>query len=151
MKWILLVLAFVSTLASAKGELLTYDYGNQITRSYLTVYLDGTIKHSEVQGGGKPPTPMPDEKLSPADRKTLFNSIDAVYHADLETMSGAPTTMGSSSGELVAHSMLGPRVVRKIERGKQVGDLDSITFSVAREATWIEKFVFARVANKMYP
>lgn len=150
MKRILFGLAiFLTHLAHAKGELLTYEYGNQITRSELRILLDGTIHRTEKRAGGAPAEIMPDVMLTPDVRKQLFFAIQAVVERTPDVIPGHDTTLGSSSGRLEAHSMLGSHLIRTIERGKP-GEKDTVTYSKVPEARWIERLVFSLVENRMY-
>ena len=150
MKKVLLTLLLLGCpLVYAQGVLLKYGYGNQITYSELSVFLDGTIKRTEKYGGGAAPESQPDVMLTPETRRQLFFAIDAVSRAGHEVVPGHVTLLGSSSGKLMAYSKDHEYVVRTVERGLP-REKDTVTYSTASEARWIEKLVHSLVENRMY-
>jgi hypothetical protein len=149
MKAIFLLLCVAARASFGAGPLLTYTYGNQITRSELSIQLDGTVQRSEVRGPGEAAEVLPEIMLTADTRKQLFMAIHEISQAQPVVVPGHETLDGSSSGSLKAYSQIGPYVIRVIERGKPL-EKDVVSYSPAPEARWIEKLVFSLVENDMY-
>jgi hypothetical protein len=99
MKYLILILSFVSITAHAKATriLLEYDFGNQITRSGLTVLSNGLIMKTETLQGKT--TYLTDRQLSPAELTKLVKNIDAAALAEPFRNDDIVAAMGGSYGD----------------------------------------------------
>ncbi len=143
---------FASSLSfGASKVLLKFEFGNQITRSYLTIFDNGTIERRERLQPGKPLVTSPEISLTETSKKQLTDALEAVEKGNQSTEPGNKTSLGSSSGSLVGYTAGGvPLTVRVITRGNGMGSRDTVKFSTTPEARWIEKLVNSVVERKMY-
>ncbi len=124
------------------GDILAYNFGNQITGSNYNVSSAGVVAHSERTCC--PPTET-DQNDPPLDATTLGKLkgwIEAAKTASVLSKDGAATREGSTSGMLEACAEDGtPFIIRDVVRNDSAGGLDTIYYNTASEAEEIRAFV----------
>jgi hypothetical protein len=128
--------------------LLSYDYGNQITRSGLTVLSNGLVMSSRTSQSQT--SRLPDQQLPQDVLSKLTTSINLSAVAPQARFDGEPTTMGSSSGTLVGYTADGyASNILLVSRGAKPGDSDTIIFQPRLESLEVVNFVNSKVQNKI--
>jgi hypothetical protein len=151
-----LVLGLLSGIlgASAWGaeSLLEYEFGNQIVRSRLVVFNDGTIEHTEH--GCCPPAdkPVAEPVLSGAELQELRSRILGAWGLPTETKKN-PFLLGSETGHLYVYAS-GRRVsIRDYQiQGAQQGPTGAEILVISKlgaDAVWVREWVEKYVRVKM--
>lgn len=150
MKNIFLLFLFLSAPLIYAREILHYRYGNQITRSELSVQEDGSVVVIETTCC-PPHSESTQFFLSENQFYGLEAAIENSSTTPLQVLEGEATTEGSSSGELIAWTEAGKKViVRTIERSSSLFGKDILTINPSPQSRWVEDFVFDQVVQKMY-
>ncbi|MEO7113123.1 MAG: hypothetical protein ABI183_21975 [Polyangiaceae bacterium] len=119
---------------SSKKVIVDFNYGNQITHSYLTITSGGTVtKREHVCCGHTDKTTT--SKLSASKLKALKAEIVAASSGTESSKKGNPTTFGSSSGAVIATTASG-QAVTVYDDARATSDTghDTVTTNDAPEA-----------------
>lgn len=128
--------------AKSTATLVEYDFGNQITRSALKIFSDGTIEHSERICCPPTSKPVPEVKLTVKELDQLNEWIEDSQEGEIKIAKGGPTTMGSSSGTLYAYNQKKQKVaLRIVERDQEIGKSNKVSYNDSRPAASIQKLV----------
>jgi hypothetical protein len=93
------------------NEILKYSYGNQISRSTLSIYDNGDVVRTEKAGGGGRQVNVPMKDLTPAQLATLKRRIETAADAESATGDRKLTGLGQRFGSLEVESADGEEVV----------------------------------------
>ena len=137
-------------LADASRTILDYGYGNQISRSLVSILEDGTVIHQEKASGGGDLQTIDEARLSARDAAALQLAIAGASQGEQEESEGGATTLGSSSGWLVVYDRDRQQVnIHSIKRGDRPGDRNTVTKNQAPESYWILSLVNRYAKRKM--
>jgi hypothetical protein len=126
----------------ASGDILAYEYGNQITGSELHVQADGTVVHEERICCPPEVNDQNAPALEAAALTELKGWIDAAKSGTISVSDGTPTSLGSSAGTLAACSADGTAIViHNVIRNAAIGQPDRVESNTAAEAAEIRAFV----------
>lgn len=133
--------------------LLQYDFGNQITRSRVTILSSGLIMSSESLHGKA--THLADKHLSKDDLQALRSDLEQAARAGTPVYrEGHPTLFGSMSGSLIVNTQDGYQsTIYAIEPNREnplpPDARDSVVYQPGPEAKSIVERVNALVSEKM--
>lgn len=149
MKILILFFALISTgVCFASSKILNYNYGNQITRSVLSIYDDGSILHTERQLSQVDQileNPLDDVSLA-----QLIGLINGAAKGEQVNFGAGQSGNGSSAGSLAVFDADRNIVnIRSIDFGPLDGSPQPVQMNSSQEAREIEKIVFAIVKRKM--
>ena len=127
--------------ASAASPLLEFSNGNQIYGSTLAISSTGKITHTERNCCPPHTDPVREKQLTAADLSHLKRLITAAAKARVLDHEGAPTSEGSTAGELAANVGKKKIVIYRIERASPDGGHNKVSVNQAPEAALIKKLV----------
>ena len=131
------------------GEvILDYSFGNQITRSTLTVFETGQIDHREKSSGGGMFVPVAEAALTGSALTELKDRVNLVRQGTVSVSTDAGGALGASTGFLVVGlSDGGTKAVRSIAFDPQNTMNLVTTQSSASSAPLLLDFVRAKVTQ----
>lgn len=123
------------------STLVEFVNGNQIFGSYVTIYSDGTIAHSERNCCPPATVNTKEAPLPPSQMDHLVSLIAVAAKGRMVTQNGSPTAEGSESGYLKAYDSGMGFTVYQVDRNENPPGPNKVTINESQAAEEIKKLV----------
>ena len=151
MKYLISFILFLITFSIHANQsthvVLSYEFGNQITRSTLTVLSNGLVMKSESLNGKN--TYLADEQLTQKDTQILQSLIEKSFLSAPLYKENLPASLGGFYGEAKIYSKNGYTSFLYTVTGNQDLNSKSMVCQEGIAADHVRKFIQDRVQVKM--